>query len=221
VFGREAVMAAMGQTKDAVFANNEAWEFAKKNQRLFDSYNGVIPYFFTGGDFSTEYKRSMERRGRGDVLTAKELTAEADRNILAAVRGNLAVEAVNNGYSAEWIDSEMQKYKMDVLQGYEPEISITSNKTEQKILQIQSALTHEEFFTTDAGSAALSYFSARDQALASSKLFYPDRNTPSLSGNDNAENRNWLRQIADELSQGNPDFKNMYQRVLSQELREQ
>jgi len=220
VFGREAVLAAMGQTKDAVFANNEAWSFATKNQKLFSSYNDVIPYFFTGGDFSIAYKRSMERRGKGDVLTAKELTNEADRNVLAAVKGNLAIEAAVNGFGAEWIDNQIQRYKMNVLQGYEPEVSMSPNKLDQKIRKIQSALTHPEFATTAAGSAALTYFAARDKALAQSKILYPDRKSESLSGEDNMENRHYLRTLAQQLSENNTDFKNMFIRVLSQELKD-
>lgn len=221
VWGRNAVLTGFSDNKDQVWANDEAWNFAKHNSSAFGAYGDVIPYFFTGGDFSMEYRKAMERRGKGSRLTPEEVLQEADRLSLSALRGQLAVEAVYGGFDANWIDEQMKSYKAETLQGYEPEVTITVGGRQQKIMRIQSALKKPEFANTDAGQAALLYFAERDQWLEQSKLFYPDRETPSLSGVDNAEARYRMRVLAEQLSVNNDDFKNMFIRVLAQELKEE
>ena len=221
VWGRGAILTGFSDNKNGIFANDEAWSFAKQNQSLFNSYGDVIPYFFTGGDFSTEYRRAMERRGKGNKLTPEEVLKEADRLSISAMRGQLAVEATVNGFDSNWIDAQMRSYKADVLQGYEPETTITVGGRDQKIMRIQSALKKPEFSGTDAGQAATIYFNERDKWLEQSSLYYPDRANPSLSGADNFEARYRLRLLAEQLSGNNDDFKNMFIRVLSQELKEE
>ncbi len=221
VWGRNAVLIGFSDNKNQVFANDEAWNFGKNNPSLFSSYGDVIPYFFTGGDFSSEYRKAMERRGKGDRLTAEEVLKEADRLSMSAMRGQLAIEAVYGGFDANWIDDQMKAYKSDVLQGYEPEVTINIGARDQKIMRIESALKKPEFANTDAGQAALLYFAERDRWLEQSRLYYPDRDKPSLSGQDNAEARYRLRVMAEQLSANNDDFKNMFIRVLAQELKEE
>lgn len=221
VWGRSAVLTGFSDDKNAIFANDEAWQFAKNNPKTFDSYGDVIPYFFTGGDFSSEYRKAMERRGKGDRLTPEEVLKEADRLSLSALRGQLAVEAVYGGYDASWIDEQMKNYKSEVLQGYVPEVTITIGGRDQKIMRIESALKKPEFASTDAGKSAILYFAERDKWLLQSSLYYPDRETPSLSGKDNAEARYRLRLLSEQLSVNNDDFKNMFIRVLAQELKEE
>jgi hypothetical protein len=221
VWGRNAVMIAFSDNKNQVFANDDAWQFGKNNPSLFNSYGDVIPYFFTGGDFSSEYRRAMERRGKGDRLTPEEVLKEADRLSLSAMRGQLAIEAVYNGFDANWIDDQLKAYKSETLQGYEPEVTITIGARDQKVMRIQAALKKPEFANTDAGQAALIYFAERDKWLEQSSLYYPNREKPSLSGADNVEARYRLRVIAEQLSANNDDFRNMFIRVLAQELREE
>jgi len=221
VWGRNAVLIGFSDNKNQVFANDDAWNFGKNNPSLFGAYGDVIPYFFTGGDFSSEYRKAMERRGKGDRLTPEEVLKEADRLSMTAMRGQLAIEAVYNGFDANWIDDQMKAYKSDVLQGYEPEVTINVGARDQKIMRIQSALKKPEFANTDAGQVALIYFAERDKWLEQSRLYYPDRDKPSLSGQDNAEARYRLRIMAEQLSANNDDFKNMFIRVLAQELKEE
>ena len=221
VWGRNAVLIGFSDNKNQVFANDDAWNFGKNNPSLFGAYGDVIPYFFTGGDFSSEYRKAMERRGKGDRLTPEEVLKEADRLSMSAMRGQLAIEAVYNGFDANWIDDQMKAYKSEVLQGYEPEVTINVGARDQKVMRIQSALKKPEFANTDAGQAALIYFAERDKWLEQSTLYYPDRDKPSLSGKDNAEARYRLRIMAEQLSANNDDFKNMFIRVLAQELREE
>jgi hypothetical protein len=161
----------------------------------------------------------MERRGFGKKLSANELTAEADRLTISAVKGQLAIEAARNGYGADWIDEQMKLYKMDVLQGYEPETTISTNKLSQRILQIESALQRPEFAGTPAGSAAVQYSKARAEALKNAEMRYPDRKVASLEGEDNADLRYQLETLGQQLSQNNPDFANLYKRVYLKELR--
>lgn len=219
VFGRQAVLASMSSSEGTIFANDRAWQFASENTSAFNAYSDVLPYFFAGGEFSNEYKRAMQRRGFGKPLSTKELLAEADSLTLAAVKGQLAIESARNGYGPEWINQQMKKYKMDVLQGYEPEITISTNKLSQRILKIDSALKRPEFASTDAGQAALKYTQERNAALEISKLRYPDRKTPSLEGEQNADLRFRLESLGQSLTTGNPDFANMFQRVYLPELR--
>jgi len=219
VFGRQAVLASMSSSEGTIFATDRAWQFASKNPNSFNAYSDVIPYFFSGSEFSSEYKRAMQRRGFGKPLSTKELLAEADSLTIAAVKGQLVVESVRNGYGPEWINQQMKKYKMDVLQGYEPEITISTNKSSQRILKIDSALKRPEFASTDAGKAALQYVQERNAALEISKLRYPDRRTPSLDGEENADLRFRLESFGQSLTIGNPDFANMFQRVYLSELR--
>jgi len=221
VWGRAAVLTGFGENKDSIFANDEAWQFAKNNPETFAVYGDVIPYFFTGGDFSTDYKKAMERRGKGDRLTPQEILQEADRLSISALRGQLAIEAVYGGYDAAWIDEQMKNYKADVLQGYVPEQTITVGGRDQKIMRIEAAIKKPEFAATEAGKAAILYFAERDRWLLQSSLYYPDRETQSLSGKDNAEARYRLRILSEQLSVNNDDFKNMFIRVLAQELREE
>ena len=221
VWGRAAVLTGFGENKDSIFANDEAWQFAKSNPETFAVYGDVIPYFFTGGDFSTDYKKAMERRGKGDRLTPQEILQEADRLSISALRGQLAIEAVYGGYDAAWIDEQMKNYKANVLQGYVPEQTITVGGRDQKIMRIESAIKKPEFAATDAGKAAILYFAERDRWLLQSSLYYPDRETQSLSGKDNAEARYRLRILSEQLSVNNDDFKNMFIRVLAQELKEE
>jgi len=221
VWGRSAVLVGFGDNKDQVWATDEAWNFAKHNAEAFGAYGDVIPYFFTGGDFSMEYRKAMQRRGKGERLTPEEVLKEGDRLSVSALRGQLAIEAVYGGFDAEWIDEQMKSYKANVLQGYEPEVTITIGGRQQKIMRIQSALKKPEFANTNAGQAALIYFAERDRWLEQSKLYYPDRDTASLSGADNIEARYNLRILAEQLSTNNDDFKNMFIRVLAQELKEE
>lgn len=219
MFGRQAVMAAMSASEGAIFADDRAWQFASSNPEAFKAYNEVIPFFFAGSEFSTEYKRAMERRGFGKKLSAKELLSEADSLTIASVKGQLSVEAARNGYGADWIDQQMKTYKMDVLQGYEPEVTISTNKLAQRILKIESALQRPEFAGTPAGSAAVKYAQARAEALKIAQVRYPDRKVTSLEGEDNADLRYQLEGLGQQLSQNNPDFANLYQRVYLRELR--
>lgn len=219
VFGRQAVLASMSSNEGTIFATDRAWKFASENPSAFNAYSDVIPYFFAGGEFSNEYKRAMQRRGYGKPLSTKELMSEADSLTLAAVKGQLAVEAARNGYGAAWIDQQMKKYKMDVLQGYEPEITISTNKSAQRILKVESALKRPEFASTDAGKAAIQYSQQRQAALQQSMMRYPDRSVPSLAGEDNADLRFQLESLGQSLTRDNPDFANMFQRVYLPELR--
>jgi hypothetical protein len=219
VFGRQAVMAAMSASEGAIFADDRAWQFASSNPEAFKAYNEVIPFFFAGSEFSTEYKRAMERRGFGKKLSAKELLSEADSLTIASVKGQLAIEAARNGYGADWIDEQMKLYKMDVLQGYEPEVTISTNKLAQRILKIESALQRPEFAGTPAGDAAIKYSQARAEALKNAQMRYPDRKVASLEGEDNADLRYQLEALGQQLSQNNPDFANLYKRVYLRELR--
>ncbi len=219
IFGRQALMASMSASDGVIFADDRAWQFATSNPEAFKAYNEVIPFFFAGSEFSTEYKRAMERRGFGKKLSANELTAEADRLTISAVKGQLAIEAARNGYGADWIDEQMKLYKMDVLQGYEPETTISTNKLSQRILQIESALQRPEFAGTPAGSAAVQYSKARAEALKNAEMRYPDRKVASLEGEDNADLRYQLETLGQQLSQNNPDFANLYKRVYLKELR--
>ena len=219
VFGRQALMASMSASDGVIFADDRAWQFASSNPEAFKAYNEVIPFFFAGSEFSTEYKRAMERRGFGKKLSANELTAEADRLTISAVKGQLAIEAARNGYGADWIDEQMKLYKMDVLQGYEPEVTISTNKLSQRIIQIESALQRPEFAGTPAGQAAVKYSQARAEALKNAQMRYPDRKVASLEGEDNADLRYQLEALGQQLSQNNPDFANLYKRVYLRELR--
>jgi hypothetical protein len=219
VFGRQALMTAMSASEGAIFADDRAWQFASSNPEAFKAYSEVIPFFFAGSEFSTEYKRAMERRGFGKRLSAKELLSEADSLSISAVKGQLAIEAARNGYGSDWIDQQMKTYKMDVLQGYEPEVTISTNKLAQRILKIESALQRPEFSGTPAGSAAVKYSQARAEALKVAQIRYPDRKVASLDGEDNADLRYQLEGLGQQLSQNNPDFANLYQRVYLRELR--
>lgn len=219
MFGRQAIMAAQSASEGVIFADDRAWQFASANPDAFKAYGDVIPYFFVGSDFSTEYKRAMERRGFGKKLSPKELIAEADRMTLAAVKGQLAIEAARNGYGPSWIDEKMEDYKMTTLQGYEPEVTINVNQRAQRILKVESALKRPEFAQTMAGKAAIHFSQARANALKVAAARYPDRQSPSLSGVDNADLRFELELLGQQLSQGNPDFANLFQRVYIPELR--
>jgi len=219
VFGRQALMASMSASDGAIFADDRAWQFATSNPEAFKAYNEVIPFFFAGSEFSTEYKRAMERRGFGKKLSANELIAESDRLTISAVKGQLAIEAARNGYGTDWIDEQMKLYKMDVLQGYEPELTISTNKLSQRILQIESALQRPEFAGTPAGEAAVKYSKVRAAALQNAQMRYPDRKVASLEGEDNADLRYQLETLGQQLSQNNPDFANLYKRVYLKELR--
>jgi hypothetical protein len=219
MFGRQAIMASMSASEGTIFADDRAWQFATANPSAFRAYGDVIPYFFVGSDFSTEYKRAMERRGFGKKLSTKELIAEADRLSLAAVKGQLAIEAARNGYGADWIDEKVKQYGMEVLQGYEPEVTINTNSRAQRILKVESALQRPEFAQTQAGKAAIKYVEARKKALEVAAARYPDRKNPALNGVDNADLRAELETLGQQLSQGNPDFANLYQRVYLSELR--
>lgn len=219
MFGRQAIMASMSASEGTIFADDRAWQFATANPGAFRAYGDVIPYFFVGSDFSTEYKRAMQRRGYGKKLSTKELIAEADRLSLAAVKGQLAIEAARNGYGADWIDEKVKQYGMEVLQGYEPEVTINTNSRAQRILKVESALQRPEFAQTQAGKAAIKYVEARKKALAVAAARYPDRKNPALNGVDNADLRAELETLGQQLSQGNPDFANLYQRVYLSELR--
>jgi hypothetical protein len=219
MFGRQAIMASMSASEGTVFADDRAWQFASTNPSAFKAYADVIPYFFVGSDFSTEYKRAMERRGYGKKLSTKELLAEADRLSLAAVKGQLAIEAARNGYGSGWIDEKVKQYGMEVLQGYEPEVTINTNSRAQRILKVESALQRPEFAQTQAGIGASKYAMERKKALEIASARYPDRKNPSLDGVDNADLRAKLETLGQQLSQGNPDFANLYQRVYLSELR--
>jgi hypothetical protein len=219
MFGRQSIMASMSASEGTVFADDRAWQFASANPNAFKAYADVIPYFFVGSDFSTEYKRAMERRGYGKKLSTKELLAEADRLSLAAVKGQLAIEAARNGYGLGWIDQKVKQYGMEVLQGYEPEVTINTNSRAQRILKVESALQRPEFAQTQAGIGASKYAMERKKALEIASARYPDRKNPSLDGVDNADLRAKLETLGQQLSQGNPDFANLYQRVYLSELR--
>ena len=219
MFGRQALLATMSNKKDNVWATDRAWQFATANPTAFKAYADVLPYFFAGSDFSSEYKVAMTRRGRGDVLSPNEVLAESDRLMISAAKGQLTVYAARNGLGAQWIDDQMKKFKMDTLQGYEPEVTVSTNKLAQKILKVESALQRPEFANTPAGKAAVEFSNARKAALQQAAARYPDRDTPSLGGADNADLRYKLEEIGQRLSKDNPDFANLYQRVYLQELR--
>ena len=217
LFGRQAIMATVSTSKDQVFASDRAWQFAASHPSAFNAYADVIPYFFPGTDFSTEYKVAMERRGKGKKLSANEMIAEADKLTITAAKGQLAIYAARNNLGADWIDEQMKNYKMDSLQGYEPEVSVSTNRLAQKMLKIESALKRPEFSETPAGIAAVQYVNARNAALRESKT----RGLSSLAGADNIDLRQQLDSLGQQLSQGNPDFANLFNRVYAQELRTQ
>ena len=219
MFGTQAIMATVSVNKDLVFATDRAWKFAGENPEVFRAYSDVLPYFFAGTDFSSAYRTAMLRRGRGKKLSPDEVLEEADKLTMSAVKGQLAVYAVRNGLGADWIDSKMADYKMDTFQGYEPEVSLSTNRLAQKIVKVTSALKRPELAATPAGQAAVKYVEAREQALKESMLRYPDRKAPSLQGVDNADLRMRLEDLGAQLSINNPDFANLHQRVFLQELR--
>lgn len=218
MFGRQALLASVSGKKDTIWATDRAWQFATDNPTAFRAYADVLPYFFAGSDFSSEYRVAMERRKGSKTLSPNEVLAEADKLMISAVKGQLSVYAAVNGLGAEWIDDQMSNYKMDNLDGYEPEVSVSTNKLAQKIIKVEAALKRPEFQQTQAGMAAVKYSEARAAALEQIKL----RNggeKGSLSNKDSADLRFQLEQLGQQLSRNNPDFANLYQRVYLQELR--
>lgn len=214
LFGREAILAATGSTTGQVFANSDSWDFAMKNSDLMDKYIEEIPYLFAGGDFSIQYASAMKARGKGRTLTTAEVMAEADSLMLSAVKGQLAMKAVKYGYPPSWIDDQMKTYKMDVLNGYQPERPINSGARANRIKRIIEMSSDPRVQQTAAGQGLRTWLPLYQSALSEAQT----SGYKTLRSEDLAYVRMELDNRAREIGKSNPDFMNLYNRVFSYEI---
>ena len=214
MFGREAIMAATGSTTGRVFANSDAWDFATKNSDLMDAYIEEIPYFFAGGDFSTQYAAAMKARGKGRSLTTAEIMNEADSLMIAAVKGQLAIKAARYGYPPSWIDEQMKTYKMDVLSGYQPERPMNSGARSNRIARVIELAQDARIQQTAAGQGLNQWLPLYQSAVEEAQA----NGYKTLKSDDLAYMRYELDNRAKSIGQNNPDFLNLYNRVFSYEI---
>lgn len=209
IFGPQAILSMVSTSTAEVMGTSDAYHFATSNTDLLDKYVSEIPYFFTGGDYSTHYAALLRQRGKNVGMSRDDVMREADGAMIAAMRGQLLIKAARYGYGPDWVDEQMLNQKADLFSGYEPLRPKTSNDRKNRIARVIEMSTDPRILHTDAGKGLQQwlpqYMSVRQQAL--------DAGFKSIGVDAFMAERQMLDEQAQQIGSTNPDFKNLYNRV--------
>lgn len=217
-FGENAFLYMASKTKADVGGLSPTQEFGKferDNRSLFNRYGDVAGYFAPEGTiFDYQVYTRFVDSGRLEKVRPSELIDDAQalvgksiyRNVVAKVGPNPTAE------QKEFIRN-VRKQLYARYPGFQKEpvvIGITKNRIEQIINAIDDPILDNN----PVAVPTRRYLEARRKALAEADA----RGYQTLQGKNVADLRGWLRNIADGLLAGYPEFERIYNRVLFNEI---
>jgi len=217
-FGENAFLYMASKTKAEVGGLSPTQEFGnfeRNNQSLFSRYGDVAGYFAPEGTiFDYQVYTRFVDSGRLEKVRPSELIDDAQalvgksiyRNVVAKVGPNPTAE------QKEFIRN-VRKQLYARYPGFQSE-PVVIGKTQNKIDQIIKAVSDPILDNNPIAIPTRRYLDARSKALAEANA----RGYQSLQGKNVADLRGWLRNIADGILAGYPEFERIYNRVLFNEI---
>ena len=217
-FGENAFLYMASKTKSdagGLSPTQGFGNFERNNQSLFNRYGDVAGYFAPDGtifDYQV-YTRFIDS-GRLEKVRPSELIDDAQalvgksiyRNVVAKVGPNPTAE------QKEFIRN-VRKQLYARYPGFQKE-PVVIGKTQNRIEQIINAIDDPILDNNPVAVPTRRYLEARMKALAEAEA----RGYLSLQGKNVSDLRGWLRNIADGLLAGYPEFEKIYNRVLFNEI---
>jgi hypothetical protein len=194
------------------------WE--RQHGHLIDRYALVGAYFGPAGiEFSPEVLSSLIRRGRSEKRTPNERRAEAN-NVIGRSIYYARKEEIGDNPTPEqlaWLTNVRQDLERDY-----PGFSLApTGKLEDQLLELDRAADDREVQTLPAGEALVIYMTKRDEALKAQIDQGISTSSKITSSAKGRHLRLWLRDVGEDLMAEYPEFRRVWEAVLSREIPEE
>lgn len=196
------------------------WE--RRNSEIINAYPTVYGYFATpGGEFELQtYLRQLRTGARERTTDPALLQADAEAVVGKALYIN-AVRQMGDDISPE-TRAELRQYRTELetkLPGFQFQ-ALNINERDQILNQIIEAAQESPFLEDNDVARAIRVYADYRQAAIEQATFRNDGvDTGSLlKRTDNADLRQWLREVGDTLTQRYPEFERVWTRVLFDEV---
>lgn len=218
-YGEGALLFMQPKTSGAGPATSELAEWARANPDVVRQYKDVYSFFGPqGGDFDINFYNQQLARGERKPISPDD-AVKAANNRVAQMAYRQAKERIGTRTDDQarlWLSS-VRVALMDDFPGYNPE-GLTVNDVPARIAELERAAKNPKLAKTDAGRGISLYLQARGKALAAAR-------DSGLTGGFAQANsarpiRDWLRGVADAISQEHPDFAPAYDGLLSREFKD-
>lgn len=217
-FGEDVFLYMASKTKSqagGLSPTEEFGRFEQENGDLFAQYGDVAGYFAPAGtNFDYQVYTRFLDSGRLQRVRPSEIIDDAQALVGKAIYRNV-VSKIGAYPTAEQQDFlrtvREQLYTRHPGYAREP---IVIGQTENKIRQIQDAVNDPMLDNNPIAIPTRKYLEARTRAFAEAEA----RGFQTLGGKGVADIRAWLRNIADSLIAGYPEFERIYSRVLFNEI---
>jgi hypothetical protein len=196
------------------------WE--RQHGHLIDRYASVGAYFGPAGiEFSPEVLSSLIRRGRSEKRTPNERRAEAN-NVIGRSIYYARKEEIGDNPTPEqsaWLTNVRQDLERDY-----PGFVLTPEgqvKLATQIAELDRAADDREVQTLPAGEALVIYMTKRDEALKAQIDQGISTSSKITSSAKGRHLRLWLREVGEDLMAEYPEFRRVWEAVLSREIPEE
>ena len=196
------------------------WE--RRNGEVINAYPTVYGYFATpGGEFELQtYLRQLRTGARERTTDPAILQADAEAVVGKALYIN-AVRQMGDDISPE-TRAELRQYRTELekkLPGFQFQ-ALNINERDQILNQIIEAAQESPFLEDNAVAKAIRVYAGYRQEATEQAIVRNDGvDTGSLLKRaDNADLRQWLREVGDTLIQRYPEFERVWTRVLFDEV---
>lgn len=215
-FGDAAGLLVQPRTQDVAIRTKPALEFLQTHPNIARDYPDTYRYFVPqGGDFDFDAYRRGLREGKARTLTYDEMVTRANNRVASAIYKEQKAKLGDKPTDAQraWLRDVnarlMQKYP-----GY-GDVS-SGPKLDAKISELVTAIADPDLADTDVAIATREYLAARKRAN--------DAVQGTLVNINKAESakkyRDWLRAVGVQLSERYPAFFELYENLLSRELKD-
>lgn len=209
-YGIEAVMTLLPSKQYGYTPTSAAYQYALNNPDSADTYARVLPLYFPGGGYSADMDRWMRVRGSNPAIDPDEQVKYGNSLLREAQLSELDRKFTKGEINEDEYDN-LTKAVSDAYKNV-PTPDIGNNQG-PALDEARRALSDPAIANTEAGHAAAIYFYLRDKAIANA-------NGGSLSGQDDAELRAWLRGKGEQLVNDFPEFKVMWTKMFKNEVSE-
>ena len=215
-FGEGAFLATISKSEGGAAVTKEAMDFARENPEVARAYKDVYAYFApTGGEFDlTAYTRQFDT-GEREVRSLEDAMQLADRRIGTAVYNAMKAKVGDRPSAAQrdWL----RKVKDAIREEYPGYAAAPAGLVDNELLVKQAlrAASNDTLARTDAGQGLQAYILMRDKALDIARK----QGLETFGRSDKTRPvREWLRAMADAISEEHPDFAPLFEEVLSREM---
>lgn len=217
-FGEDVFLYMASKTKAQVGGLSPTQEFGnfeRENRSLFNRYGDVAGYFAPAGtNFDYQVYTRFLDSGRLERVRPSEIIEDSQALVGKSIYRNV-VSKIGAFPSKEEKDflRTVRKQLFERYPGYQTE-PVVIGQTENKIQQIINAVSDPILDNNPVAIPTRQYLDARAKAMAEAEA----RGYRTLGGKNVSDLRAWLRNVADSIIAGYPEFERIYSRVLFNEI---